>query len=295
VKRCSCIIALVLLASACQENARKHEYKKVRATFDKACQDGNIKQCAYLGWLFHSVRLYDRKAKTDDAIPMFRYACTKGNAAGCLGAKRITAARKLWHTACAKDDLQACVELIAITPDMTERQNAVAMLDKHCKTDKASGAACGELANVLHKQDKPRWLQLERTACSRGYQPSCSRLASRLYRGDKVAADEAQAKKLWETSCNAGYTPSCAELSLYYIIAHNRKKSDELIKRATVVWKKGCRAGKHVECDMHLRWLAHPTLRKRCLAGDPAACADLMTRVRPFDNERERLDVTRRH
>lgn len=294
MKRLAAIVSLVLVAGACQENARHREFKKVRSIFEKACQDGKIDQCMYLGWLHHSVRVFMRKAKTDEAVPMFRYACTKGNAAACLGAKRVTQARKMWHKACGKGELQACIELVATTHDMGERRTAMAEINKQCAANKTDGRACGALADVLHKQDKPRWLELAQTACSRNYHPACARLASRLYRGDKVAMDKQRAHKLWQASCTAGYTPACGQLSLYYIVEKNREKANELIKGAAAAWKKRCYAGSHDGCDVYLRWLARRAPRKRCLAGDPAACADLMTRVRPFANQRERLEFARK-
>ncbi len=288
------VIAILLAASACQQNARQKEYRAVRATFDKACKLADAEQCAYLGWLHKAIRAWVRKGKPDDAGPIFRQACERGSANGCLGAKLVTRARKLWGKQCTKGDVIACRELLATTAEITQHKAATTVLEAACKKPDGDGRACAALSNALHKQDRPRWLELARTACARKYHPACARLGTRLYRGTKVASSKKQAVAMWTTSCAADHAPSCALLSLHNIIENKRGESNKLIRKATKIWKRDCRAANRDACDVQLRWLSHWGARKRCLSRDPAACMSLMSKLHPFATQRERLDFPRR-
>lgn len=284
------LVTLLLAGFACQQNARHQEYRAVKATFEQACKTKDAEQCAYLAWLHHSVRLYMRKSSPEKAGPMFREACKMGSANACLGAKLVTKARGLWKAACIKGSITACNELIATTVAMSERNAAISVLEKSCADKKSDGRACGMLADTLHKQDKPRWSKLARSACARNYHPACARLGSRLYRGDKIASNKPGALKLWQASCDQKHPASCVLLSIHYIIEKKRGKANALVKTASATWKRHCRDARRDACDQHLRWLARPKDRKRCLGGDPAACRGIMSRLHGFSNQRERLN-----
>ena len=182
---------------------------EVKATYDsgdeqtaakiwqKACEAGEARGCARLGFLYHS----GKGVKQDD-----------------------TKASKFYEKACNADELSGCDSLASLHQNSGEHAEAAAIFERAC--EKGFGLSCYNLAQIYEAgsgvaADEIKALDLYVKACERGYAVVCYYLGGMYADGwasesDEAAENAKNALKFYSLACEGKIYEACEALGRLY-------------------------------------------------------------------------------
>jgi TPR repeat protein len=151
--------------------------------------------------------------------PLLARACELGSAASCLERAEFATDRgeaaRFRRLACDKGDMTGCEywgkQLQKGEGVPADPKKGTALIEKACK-GKAAGA-CRSLA--MADPNSPRYVELMKKACEYGDRAvSCVGLGNMYTAGERVKADEKQAKKYYALGCTKISPQACEKAGL---------------------------------------------------------------------------------
>ena len=213
--------ALVNLTDEGQAAYDMGDEQRVAQIWQKACETGETRGCARLGFLYQS----GKGVEQDDAK-----------------------AAKFYEKACDAGELSGCDSLASFHQNSGEHAKAAAVFERAC--EKGFGLSCYNLAQIYEAgvgvaPDESKALDLYVKACGRGYAVVCYYLGGMYADGamgknDEAAKNSKNALKFYSLACEGKIYEACEALGRLYEDGEAGFAQD--IKAARSYYDKACAA-----------------------------------------------------